>query len=78
LPGGFAVSVYYPFVFLTMSMDGYGDMGSKHEGCFVLRNGSMPADILLKGNAQFYRNTSLEGLRSRKIDRIVIQGRLPG
>lgn len=78
-PRGFHISVYYPFVFLTLTMKCcLGDCRTCDEKPYLLRHPDFPVDILLKGNAQFYRNNSLKGLRNIAVHRMVLQGTLPG
>lgn len=78
-PRGFHISVYYPFVFLTLTMKCFiGDCSACDEKPYILRHPDVPVDILLKGNAQFYRNDSLKGLRNTAVHRLVLQGTLPG
>lgn len=48
------------------------------EGVFMLRHKKMPADLLLKGNTQFFKNEQLpDNLDDLNIDRIVYEPEIP-
>jgi hypothetical protein len=75
-PAGFALSLYFPFVFLTLSMRREcGGPAVDGDDVYVLKNNRMPADILLFGNAQFYENRDLKALRGGAVNRLVVRKR---
>ncbi|MFA6448053.1 MAG: hypothetical protein WCX65_01175 [bacterium] len=70
-PAGFSVSLYYPFVFMTLSMR---QTESEHDGAvYFLKNKAFPVDIILSGAAQFYMNQELKALKAGGVNRLVIQ-----
>ena len=78
LPEGFKISLYYPYVFLSVSMSiCSGDCAGQCKSARLPRNTNMPADIFLKGNAQFYMNENTAIFKQRGIDRIIVQESLP-
>lgn len=91
---GLSASVYVPFVYisttfycLTAGCDSGKESVDKRRPCsqecqryvFRLRHASMPRDILLKGNTQFYRNEKISyaAWEKKGIDRVVFAPLVP-
>jgi hypothetical protein len=86
-------SLYFPFAYVTTSrfcplsscektrpvLRGMPDCGKEcRKYVFRLRHGTMPAELLLKGNTQFFKNDSMpDNLKELNIDRIVYEPEIP-
>jgi hypothetical protein len=86
-------SIYFPFAYVTTSRFCLASLCEKGSGfsraittcskecqeyIFLLRHKTMPVDLFVKGNAQFFKNDKLpEDLAQLNIDRIVYEPDLP-
>lgn len=90
---GFTGSLYLPFAYVTTTRlclsNSCGEYDYTHVGIFPckkecqkfsfkLKHGSLPVDLILKGNTQFFKNNKIpKNLNFIGIDRIIYQPKIP-